>query len=179
VNVARDSELLDVTITWAGGHQTSGQAVRPVGRLDQLSHFPAMLARVTALAGADRNSMQIADIVTTEGDHRGIPAVQRTSRFNGQQARTLISQRGVRAQAKGGPAVLTNPAPGARDLRPKWAPSDPAKLYGPPLCPTGCRPLAAPESRSSQGWLCPCGATALVRGWPPHARSGEVDVRQF
>ena len=33
-----------------------GRAVRPVGRLDQLSYFPAMLARVTELAGAGRNS---------------------------------------------------------------------------------------------------------------------------
>src|SRR5207237_7615970 len=35
VSVAGDSELVDVTITWAGGHQASGQAVRPVARLDQ------------------------------------------------------------------------------------------------------------------------------------------------
>ena len=45
VNVAGNSEIVDVTITWAGGHQTTGRAVRPVGRLDQLSYFPALLAR--------------------------------------------------------------------------------------------------------------------------------------
>ena len=56
VAVAGDSELVDVTITWAGGHQTTGQAVRPVGRLDQLSYYPALLARVTELAAAGRNS---------------------------------------------------------------------------------------------------------------------------
>jgi hypothetical protein len=108
VNVAGDSELVDVTITWAGGHQTTGQAVRPVGRLDQLSYFPAMLARVTELAGAGRNSAQIAGILNAEGYR----PPKRTSRFTGQQVRILISQRGIRAQSKGRPAVLTNLAPG-------------------------------------------------------------------
>ena len=108
VNVAGDSELVDVTITWAGGHQTTGRAVRPVGRLDQLSYFPAMLARVTELAGAGRNSTQIAGILNAEGYR----PPKRTSRFTGQQVRTLISQRGIRAQSKGRPAVLTNLAPG-------------------------------------------------------------------
>jgi DNA invertase Pin-like site-specific DNA recombinase len=108
VNVAGDSELVDVTITWAGGHQTSGQAVRPVGRLDQLSYFPALLARVTELAGAGQNSTQIADVLNA-GGYR---PPKRTSRFTGGQVRTLISQRGIRAPAKGRPAVLTNLAPG-------------------------------------------------------------------
>jgi DNA invertase Pin-like site-specific DNA recombinase len=108
VNVAGDSELVDVTITWAGGHQTTGRAVRPVGRLDQLSYFPAMLALVTELAGAGRNSTQIAGILNAEGYR----PPKRTSRFTGQQVRTLISQRGIRAQSKGRPAVLTNLAPG-------------------------------------------------------------------
>src|SRR5260370_1419744 len=67
VSVAGDSELVDVTITWAGGHQTSGQAVRPVARLDQLSYFPALLDRVTGLARTGRNSRQIAGILNAEG----------------------------------------------------------------------------------------------------------------
>jgi DNA invertase Pin-like site-specific DNA recombinase len=108
VNVVGSSELVDVTITWAGGHQTTGQAVRPVGRLDQLSYFLALLARVTELAGAGRNSRQIADALNAEG----FRPPKRTSRFTHQQVRTLISQRGIRAQAKGRPAVLTELAPG-------------------------------------------------------------------
>jgi DNA invertase Pin-like site-specific DNA recombinase len=108
VNVAGDSELVDVTITWAGGHQSSGQAVRPVGRLDQLSYFPAMLAQVTRLAAEGLNSTQIAGILNAEGYR----PPKRTSRFTGHQVRTLISQRGIRARAKGRPAVLTALAPG-------------------------------------------------------------------
>ena len=108
VNVAGDSELVDVTITWAGGHQTAGQAVRPVARLDQLSYYPALLARVTGLAAAGRNNRQIADVLNAEG----FRPPKRTSRFSDQQVRTLISQRGIRGQRKGRPAVLTSLAPG-------------------------------------------------------------------
>jgi hypothetical protein len=120
VAVAEDSELVDVTITWAGGHQTSGQAVRPVGRLDQLSYYPALLARVTELAAAGRNSVQIADALNAAGFRPS----KRTSRFTGGQVRTLISQRNIRSQRKGRPAVLTALAPGA--------PPEPATGSSPP-----------------------------------------------
>jgi hypothetical protein len=108
VAVAGDSELVDVTITWAGGHQTSGQAVRPVARLDQLSYYPALLARVTGLAAAGRNNRQIADVLNAEG----FRPPKRTTRFSDQQVRTLVNQRGIRAPAKGRPAALTALAPG-------------------------------------------------------------------
>jgi len=108
VNVAGDSEIVDVTITWAGGHQTTGQAVRPVGRLGQLSYFPALLARVTELAGAGRSSQQIAETLNAEG----FRPPKRTSRFTGEQVRALVTQRGIRRQHKGRPAVLTSLPPG-------------------------------------------------------------------
>ncbi len=88
--------------------QTAGQAVRPVGRLDQLSYYPALLARVTELAAAGRTNQQIADALNAGG----FRPPKRTSRFTGQQVRTLISQRGIRGQRKGRPAVLTGLAPG-------------------------------------------------------------------
>jgi len=102
------SELVTVTITWAGGHQTSGQAVRPVARLDQLSYYPALLARVTELADAGRTSRQIAGALNAEG----FRPPKRTSRFTGGQVRTLITQHGIRSQPKGRPAALTSLAPG-------------------------------------------------------------------
>jgi DNA invertase Pin-like site-specific DNA recombinase len=52
VAVVDHTELVNVTICWAGGHRTHGQAVRPVARFDQLSYFPRLLARVTDLAAA-------------------------------------------------------------------------------------------------------------------------------
>src|SRR6516164_3759782 len=108
VTTAGNSELVHVTITWAGGHQTAGQAVRPVGRLDQLSYYPALLARVTELAGAGCTNGQIAGALNSEG----FRPPKRTSRFTGQQVRTLISQRNIRGQRKGRPAVLTSLPPG-------------------------------------------------------------------
>ena len=115
--VAGDSELVDVTITWAGGHQTTGQAVRPVARLDQLSYYPALLARVTGLAAAGRNNRQIAGVLNAEG----FRPPKRTSRFTGEQVRTLISQRGIREPAQG-PARRahrpgTRPVVGPRPVR--------------------------------------------------------------
>ena len=68
--MAGDSELVDVTITWAGGYQITGQAVRPVARLDQLSYYPSLLARVTELAAAGRNKRQIAGVLNAEGFRR-------------------------------------------------------------------------------------------------------------
>ena len=106
--VAGDSELVDVTITWAGGHQTAGQAIRPVARLDQLSYYPALLARVTELAAAGRNNRQIADALNAEGYR----PPKRTSRFNEGQVGTMIAQRGIRGRPKGRPAVLTSLGPG-------------------------------------------------------------------
>ena len=106
--VVGDSELVDVTITWAGGHQTAGQAVRPVARLDQLSYYPALLARVTELAAAGRNNRQIADTLNAEGYR----PPKRTSRFNEGQVGTMIAQRGIRGRPKGRPAVLTSLGPG-------------------------------------------------------------------
>ena len=106
--VAGDSELVDVVITWAGGHQTTGRAVRPVARLDQLSYYPALLARITQLAQAGCTTAQIAGTLNTEG----FRPPKRTSRFTGEQVRALITRRGIRSQAKGRPAVLTSLAPG-------------------------------------------------------------------
>src|SRR5271156_3306890 len=99
--VAGDSELVDVTITWAGGHQSTGQAVRPVARLDQLSYYPALLAPVTGLAAAGPYNQQNAGSPSAGASRPPTP----TSRFTGEQVRALITRRGIRSQAKGRPAV--------------------------------------------------------------------------
>jgi DNA invertase Pin-like site-specific DNA recombinase len=102
VAVVGDSERVDVTIRWAGGHQTTGQAVRPVARMDQLSYFPRLLARITELAEAGQTTRQIADRLNAEGFR---PA-KRTTRFGPAQILTLINQHGLRL-----PAARRGPAP--------------------------------------------------------------------
>ena len=109
VAVAGTSELVDVTITWAGGHQTTGQAVRPVARVDQLSYYPALLARAGELAEAGCTTRQIADALNAEG----FRPPKRTSRFRPDQVRILLNQHNLRTrQQRGQPAVLASLAPG-------------------------------------------------------------------
>jgi len=109
VAVAGTSELVDVTITWAGGHQTTGQAVRPVARLDQLSYYPALLARVTELAAAGATTRQIAEALNTEG----FRPPKRTSRYRPEQVRILLNQHNLRTSyQRGQPAALASLAPG-------------------------------------------------------------------
>ena len=142
VTVDGDSELVDVNITWAGGHQTSGQAVRPVARLDQLSYYPALLARVTGLAAAGRNNRQIADALNAEG----FRPPKRTSRFTGQQVRTLISQRGIRARPRAGPPCSRAwPQANGRSpaCPPSWACPPPASTTG--STAAGSPPATPPE----------------------------------
>ena len=109
VAVAGTSELVDVTITWAGGHQTTGQAVRPVARLDQLSYYPALLARVTELAAAGATTRQIAGALNTEG----FRPPKRTSRYRPEQVRILLNRHNLRTSyQRGQPAALASLAPG-------------------------------------------------------------------
>jgi DNA invertase Pin-like site-specific DNA recombinase len=98
VAVVGDSELVNVTISWAGGHQTHGQAVRPVARLDQLSYFPRLLERVTELAAAGLGTRAIADRLNAEG----LRPPKRTTRFGAAQVRTLMNQHGIRAPHRRG-----------------------------------------------------------------------------
>ncbi|MGW2650629.1 hypothetical protein ACWC2T_38520 [Streptomyces sp. NPDC001393] len=70
-------------ITWAGGHRTRGEVIRPVGRLDQLSYFPHLAARAHEPAQAGHTAPTIAKILNDEGlrppkrrDHFGTQGVR-------------------------------------------------------------------------------------------------------
>jgi DNA invertase Pin-like site-specific DNA recombinase len=109
VAVVGDSELVEVTITWAGGHQTHGRATRPVARLDQLSYYPHLVERVTELARAGRSSRQIADQLNTEG----LRPPKRTTRFGPGQVLTLTRRLGIGVHhPRGTCTALADPGPG-------------------------------------------------------------------
>jgi hypothetical protein len=93
VAVVGDSEQVDVTITWAGGHETRGRAIRPVARLDQLSCYRQLLATVTDLATAGANAQAIAERLNAAG----LRPPKRTTRFGAEQVRSLITRHGLRA----------------------------------------------------------------------------------
>jgi hypothetical protein len=61
------TERVQAAVTWAGGHQTHAALSRPVARIDQLSYYPALTARISALAGQGLDSAVIADRLAAEG----------------------------------------------------------------------------------------------------------------
>jgi Recombinase/Recombinase zinc beta ribbon domain len=67
ITVAGTSERVAIEITWAGGHTTCGQAVRPVARLAQLSCYPQLLQRVRQLAEQGHRATAIANRLHAEG----------------------------------------------------------------------------------------------------------------
>jgi len=67
ITVVGTSEHVAVTIGWAGGHTTSGQTIRPVARLAQLSSYPQLLQRVRQLAAQGHRAQAIARRLHTEG----------------------------------------------------------------------------------------------------------------
>src|SRR5207247_4965101 len=60
ITVLGTSEKVDVEVTWAGGHRTTGQITRPVPCLTQLSYYPQLAARARALAGSGYTTAPIA-----------------------------------------------------------------------------------------------------------------------
>ena len=91
VAVVGDSELVDVTITWAGGHITSGRAVRPVTRHEQLSYYPQMIHRIDELAAQGLTSRAIADHLNAEG----MRPAKRATRFGSQQVLDLARRHDI------------------------------------------------------------------------------------
>ena len=61
------SELVDVTVSWAGGQQTHEVIRRPIQRSEDLSYYPHLAERITELASAGRDPGRIADQLNTEG----------------------------------------------------------------------------------------------------------------
>jgi len=67
ITVVGTSERVAVAITWAGGHTTHGQTIRPVARLEQLSSYPQLRERVRQLAEQGHRAQAIARRLHVEG----------------------------------------------------------------------------------------------------------------
>jgi hypothetical protein len=61
------SEKVKVQVTWAGGHRSEGETVRPVACLTQLSYYPQLITRAQELVDDGMNAGQIADRLNAEG----------------------------------------------------------------------------------------------------------------
>lgn len=67
VRVRCDSELVGVTLDWAGGHASEHELVRPVASYAQLGDFERLLSRVAELRAAGDSAAKIAAALNAEG----------------------------------------------------------------------------------------------------------------
>jgi DNA invertase Pin-like site-specific DNA recombinase len=86
------TERVQATVTWAGGRQTHAVLIRPVARIDQLSYYPALTERITALAAEGLQNAEIADRLAAEG----FRTPHRHERFNTGEIQHLIRRLGLR-----------------------------------------------------------------------------------
>lgn len=93
VTVVDQSEQVRVEVHWAGGHQSRLTLVRPVARLDQLSHYADLQARVKALHEEGCPPKQIARQLNDEGWR---PAKRRDT-YNAPMVRSLFVRMGLRS----------------------------------------------------------------------------------
>jgi hypothetical protein len=86
-----DSELVDVTLHWAGGVQSQHRVIRPVARYEQLSTYPRLLARIDQLRQGGMSFEHIAAHLNRDG----LYPPKRTEQFNGGMIARLLSRRGL------------------------------------------------------------------------------------
>lgn len=91
VRVLGESEQVEATITWAGGHTTTTRPVRPVAAFEQLSYFPQLMARVADLTEQHTSTRAIAEILNREGYR----PPKRAEIFNMQNVRDLQRRQGL------------------------------------------------------------------------------------
>ncbi len=91
VGVRRDSELVRVTIQWKGGCTSEHQAVRPVGRYEQMEGYGRLMDRIVQLRREGNSAERIAEALNEEG--------YRTPKMRGdfhpELVRKLLSRRGL------------------------------------------------------------------------------------
>lgn len=94
VTVQGESEQVAVQLHWLGGQGTQATLIRPVARLDQLSYYPQLMARVAALHAEGHQPLAIARILNAEAWR---PA-KRCETFNGAMIGGLLARLGLRSQ---------------------------------------------------------------------------------
>jgi DNA invertase Pin-like site-specific DNA recombinase len=93
VEVIDGSEQVRVECHWHGGNQTAHRLTRPIARLDKLSTYKNLLARVSDLR---REGLVLADIAAVLNREGWRPAKRRDT-FNAQMVRRLVAKAGLAA----------------------------------------------------------------------------------
>jgi excisionase family DNA binding protein len=93
LEVVNDTEQVRIICHWHGGSRTSHQLIRPVARMNQLSTYEDLLARVRELHGKGHGLADVAAILNREGWR---PAKRRET-FNPRMVDRLLLTSGMRA----------------------------------------------------------------------------------
>jgi DNA invertase Pin-like site-specific DNA recombinase len=89
VTVVGQSEQVEMTLRWAGGHETTTRLTRPVAKLSQLSYFDDLVRRADQLRREDKTLSQVADALNAEGWR---PAKRRAT-FNASMVTSLLASK--------------------------------------------------------------------------------------
>lgn len=101
VTVVGDTERVQVTIEWVGGHRTEAFVIRPVARVDQLSYHKKLVQRIRELRQQGLRSQAVADRLNKEAWR---PPKRRPT-FNGDMVRTIASRHGLTSHLVRKPAA--------------------------------------------------------------------------
>ena len=88
VDVQGETEVVDITIQWAGGFVSQHTQTRPVARYEQLQDYDQLVARILELHGSGHTNRQIADTLNDEG----FRPPKRRDTYNAAMVRQLLAQ---------------------------------------------------------------------------------------
>ena len=91
VTVEGESERVERTLRWAGGHESTTTVTRPVAKLSQLSYHNDLRRRAAQLQGDGESLQQIANALNAEGWR---PAKQ-CETFSRSMVRGLLLSNGI------------------------------------------------------------------------------------
>jgi hypothetical protein len=89
LTVVGESEQVEMTLRWAGGHETTTTLTRPVGKLSQLSYYEHLVQRAELLRREGKTLPQVADTLNAEGWR---PAKRRMT-FNASMVTSLLASK--------------------------------------------------------------------------------------
>jgi len=94
VTVDPESEYADVSVHWAGGHETDTRMLRPVAKLTTLSRHKELLAEIGRLRREGYGAREIAETLNRDG---WVTPTQRNG-FNERLIRAMVLRYGLPAK---------------------------------------------------------------------------------
>ncbi|AUX47304.1 serine recombinase [Sorangium cellulosum] len=89
LTVVGNSEQVQMTLRWAGGHETTTTLTRPVGKLSQLSYYDDLVCRAEQLRQEGKTFQGVADALNAEAWR---PARRRET-FNASMVNSLLASK--------------------------------------------------------------------------------------